>query len=174
MSRWCWSWSAPPPRTSPRFWCGAASHDRPVGTAATVQKLMLLLHSDQRAVLRIDLPARRAASTGSRATCGRSASSSTSTSSTRMFPRRPARSANSVRRLAPKPGQKPVRDRRTITDTPAEVVDDDVTTRGGVRGRRERVAPRSSTPRPGARPNRGSGADRRAVSGPVRPRSGVS
>jgi YidC/Oxa1 family membrane protein insertase len=53
--------------------------------------------------------------------------------------------------LAPKPGQKPVRNRRTIDVTPAEVVDDevppDVT---------PPPPPRTTTPRPGARPNRGS------------------
>ncbi len=53
--------------------------------------------------------------------------------------------------LAPKPGQKPVRDRRTINVTPAEVVDDDVTPEGS-----SPPPPRTSTPRPGARPNRGS------------------
>ncbi len=54
--------------------------------------------------------------------------------------------------LAPKPGQKPVRDRRTINVTPAEVVDDDVP----ADGQASPPAPRTSTPRPGARPNRGS------------------
>ncbi len=53
--------------------------------------------------------------------------------------------------LAPKPGQKPVRDRRTINVTPADVVDDDVSADGPASS----PAPRSSTPRPGARPNRG-------------------
>lgn len=47
--------------------------------------------------------------------------------------------------LAPKPGQKPVRPDRTITVKPAEPVEDKGTT----------AAPRTSTPRPGARPNRG-------------------
>lgn len=46
--------------------------------------------------------------------------------------------------LAPKPGQKPVRPDRTITVKPAEPVED-----------KGAGAPRTSTPRPGARPNRG-------------------
>ena len=46
--------------------------------------------------------------------------------------------------LAPKPGQKPVRPDRTIPVKPAEPVED-----------KTPPAPRASTPRPGARPNRG-------------------
>jgi YidC/Oxa1 family membrane protein insertase len=46
--------------------------------------------------------------------------------------------------LAPKPGQKPVRPDRTMSVNPAEPVEDTGTT-----------APRTSTPRPGARPSRG-------------------
>jgi YidC/Oxa1 family membrane protein insertase len=46
--------------------------------------------------------------------------------------------------LAPKPGQKPVRSDRTITVKPTEATEDKGT-----------PAPRTSTPRPGARPNRG-------------------
>ena len=46
--------------------------------------------------------------------------------------------------LAPKPGQKPVRPDRTIPVKPAEPVED-----------KTPPAPRTSTPRPGARPNRG-------------------
>jgi YidC/Oxa1 family membrane protein insertase len=46
--------------------------------------------------------------------------------------------------LAPKPGQKPVRPDRTITVKPTEATEDKGT-----------PAPRTSTPRPGARPNRG-------------------
>jgi YidC/Oxa1 family membrane protein insertase len=55
------------------------------------------------------------------------------------------------KKLAPKPGQKPVRPDRTINVKPAEVVDDAVSDNGNS------TAPsRSSTPKPGARPNRGS------------------
>jgi hypothetical protein len=53
------------------------------------------------------------------------------------------------KKLAPKPGQKPVRERRTVNVTPAEVVDDDTANAGTP------PPPRTSTPRPGARPNRG-------------------
>ncbi len=56
------------------------------------------------------------------------------------------------KKLAPKPGQKPARDRRTINVTPAEVVDDDEVPPD----RAPPAPPRTSTPRPGARPNRGS------------------
>jgi len=52
------------------------------------------------------------------------------------------------KKLAPKPGQKPVRPDRTINVTPAEVVDDKVSDGGN-------PPPRTTTPRPGARPNRG-------------------
>jgi len=56
------------------------------------------------------------------------------------------------KKLAPRPGQKPARDRRTINVTPAEVVDDDEVPPD----RAPPAPPRTSTPRPGARPNRGS------------------
>ena len=56
------------------------------------------------------------------------------------------------KKLAPKPGQKPARDRRTINVTPADVVDDDEVPPD----RAPPAPPRTSTPRPGARPNRGS------------------
>jgi YidC/Oxa1 family membrane protein insertase len=46
--------------------------------------------------------------------------------------------------LSPKPGQKPVRPDRTITVKPVETTEDTGA-----------AAPRTSTPRPGARPNRG-------------------
>jgi YidC/Oxa1 family membrane protein insertase len=59
------------------------------------------------------------------------------------------------KKLAPKPGQKPVRPDRTINVKPAEVVDDAVSDNGS-----STAKPRSSTPRPGARPNRGSGSNR--------------
>jgi YidC/Oxa1 family membrane protein insertase len=52
------------------------------------------------------------------------------------------------KKLAPKPGQRPVRPDRTINVKPAEVVDETVSDNGS-------PAPRTSTPRPGARPNRG-------------------
>jgi YidC/Oxa1 family membrane protein insertase len=61
------------------------------------------------------------------------------------------------KKLAPKPGQKPVRPQRsvrpdrTINVTPSEVVDDAVSDNGN-----STATPRSSTPKPGARPNRGS------------------
>jgi YidC/Oxa1 family membrane protein insertase len=56
------------------------------------------------------------------------------------------------KKLAPKPGQKPARDRRTINVTPAEVVDDEEVPPDHA----PPAPPRTSTPRPGARPNRGS------------------
>ncbi len=56
------------------------------------------------------------------------------------------------KKLAPRPGQKPARDRRTINVTPAEVVDDDEVPPDHA----PPAPPRTSTPRPGARPNRGS------------------
>ena len=55
------------------------------------------------------------------------------------------------KKLAPRPGQKPARDRRTINVTPADVVDDEVPP-----DHAPPAPPRTSTPRPGARPNRGS------------------
>jgi hypothetical protein len=55
------------------------------------------------------------------------------------------------KKLGPKPGQKPVRPDRTITVKPAEVVDDEISDDGGSTP----PAPRTNTPRPGARPNRG-------------------
>lgn len=55
------------------------------------------------------------------------------------------------KKLAPKPGQKPVRPERTITVKPAEVVDDTVSDNGSAS-----ATPRSTAPRPGARPNRGT------------------
>jgi len=56
------------------------------------------------------------------------------------------------KKLAPRPGQKPARDRRTINVTPADVVDDDEVPPDHA----PPAPPRTSTPRPGARPNRGS------------------
>jgi YidC/Oxa1 family membrane protein insertase len=56
------------------------------------------------------------------------------------------------KKLAPKPGQKPARDRRTINVTPADVVDDDEVPPD----HSPPAPPRTTTPRPGARPNRGS------------------
>ena len=55
------------------------------------------------------------------------------------------------KKLAPRPGQKPARDRRTINVTPADVVDDEVPP-----DHAPPAPPRTTTPRPGARPNRGS------------------
>jgi YidC/Oxa1 family membrane protein insertase len=57
------------------------------------------------------------------------------------------------KKLAPRPGQKPARDRRTINVTPADVVDDDDEVPPD---HAPPAPPRTSTPRPGARPNRGS------------------
>jgi YidC/Oxa1 family membrane protein insertase len=57
------------------------------------------------------------------------------------------------KKLAPKPGQKPARDRRTINVTPADVVDDADEVPPD---HAPPAPPRTSTPRPGARPNRGS------------------
>jgi YidC/Oxa1 family membrane protein insertase len=57
------------------------------------------------------------------------------------------------KKLAPRPGQKPARDRRTINVTPADVVDDEDEVPPD---HAPPAPPRTSTPRPGARPNRGS------------------
>ncbi len=55
------------------------------------------------------------------------------------------------KKLAPPPGKKPVRPDRTINVKPAEVVDDKVSDNAN-----PAPTPRSTTPRPGARPNRGT------------------
>jgi YidC/Oxa1 family membrane protein insertase len=55
------------------------------------------------------------------------------------------------KKYAPKPGQKPVRPDRTINVKPAEVVDETVSDNSG---NNPTPAPRSTAPRPGARPTR--------------------
>jgi YidC/Oxa1 family membrane protein insertase len=72
----------------------------------------------------------------------------------KFHPHVPAETAPSGelgKKLAPRPGQKPSRDRRTINVTPADVVDDEVPP-----DHAPPTPPRTGTPRPGARPNRGS------------------
>ena len=100
----------------------------PVGTAATVQKLMLyfipisVLFSGLFFPLGVLLY-------WFTSNVWTMASSSTSTSSTRTCPRRPARSASSARRLPRSRARGRCGIGRTINVTPAEVVDDDVTPR---------------------------------------------
>ncbi|MEP6598579.1 MAG: membrane protein insertase YidC [Actinomycetota bacterium] len=71
------------------------------------------------------------------------------------------------RTLAPRPGQKPVRDRRVVNDVNSDPADG-AGSSGNASGRASSngVAPRSTTPRPGQRPNRPSGGGRPASKRP--------
>lgn len=122
----------------------------PVGTAATVQKLMLyfiplsVLFSG----LIFPLGVLIYWFTSNVWTLGQQAYIN------KFHPHRPAETVPSGelgKTLAPKPGQKPVRDRRTINVKPVEVSDDEIPEESPAP-----PPPRTSTPRPGARPNRGT------------------